>query len=250
VDASAALGRLDPLPRPEALAALSVIPAEAVALRLDVIGSMRVRRGQLPLAAVGGPKAGANQALGLFAFLFDRDIRGVDKDEAIELIWPESPLPVADTAFHRTVLGLRRTLGASDGADVVDYRAGRYFLAEGVVASSDLSDLEDLLDASATMDDPAARIALLEQCRVLNRGAYMDDCPFYGTSVFVEVRRSLVHSVMTAVLFELGDLYEATDHPALAAMRRGEVGLLGDGPPTGPEGGRETTSPLLRRGRP
>jgi len=226
MDSAAALGQINPLTRPGTPAVLSVVPAGAGALRLDVIGSMRVLRGEMPLSTVGGPKAGANQALGLFAFLFDRETRGMDKDEAIELIWPESPLPVADTAFHRTMLGLRRTLGRDGHPDVVEYRAGRYFLAEGVVESSDLADLEDLLDASGAEDDPQRRIGLLERCRSLNRGAYMDDCPFYGTSVFVEVRRSLVRSVMSAVLLELGDLYQAAGHSALAAMRRAEVELV------------------------
>ena len=248
MDSAAALGQINPLARPGTPAVLSVVPAGAGALRLDVIGSMRVLRGEMPLSTVGGPKAGANQALGLFAFLFDRETRGMDKDEAIELIWPESPLPVADTAFHRTMLGLRRTLGRDGHPDVVEYRAGRYFLAEGVVESSDLADLEDLLEASGSESDPVARIALLERCRSLNRGAYMDDCPFYGTSVFVEVRRSLVQSVMTAVLFELGDLYETTGHPALAALRRGEVGLLSDGDSvTEPDTGTDASG--LRRGR-
>jgi len=226
MDSAAALGQINPLARPGTPAVLSVVPAGAGALRLDVIGSMRVLRGEMPLSTVGGPKAGANQALGLFAFLFDRETRGMDKDEAIELIWPESPLPVADTAFHRTMLGLRRTLGRDGHPDVVEYRAGRYFLAEGVVESSDLADLEDLLDASGAEEDPQRRISLLERCRSLNRGAYMDDCPFYGTSVFVEVRRSLVRSVMSAVLLELGDLYQAAGHSALAAMRRAEVELV------------------------
>lgn len=174
----------------------------------------------------------------------------LEKDEAIELIWPESPLPVADTAFHRTMLGLRRSLGGSR-EDVIEYRAGRYFLSATVIGSSDLADLENLLDASGIENDPQARISLLERCRSLNRGAYWDDCPFYGASVFVEVRRSLVHSVMTAVLFELGDLYEASGRPALAAMRRGEVGLLGEGASgsRSDEGGRNDWTPL-RRGRP
>ena len=120
------------------------------------------------MEAIGGPKAGAHQALGLFAFLFDRDIRGMEKDEAIELIWPESPLPVADMAFHRTMLGLRRSLGGST-PDIIEFRAGRYFLSETLIASSDLADLEDLLDASGRENEPGARIALLERCRSLNR---------------------------------------------------------------------------------
>jgi DNA-binding SARP family transcriptional activator len=239
--------RLTPPPIPGPFPSVS---SEPLAIRLEVIGSIRIRRGGRPMEAIGGPKAGAHQALGLFAFLFDRDIRGMEKDEAIELIWPESPLPVADMAFHRTMLGLRRSLGGST-PDIIEFRAGRYFLSETLIASSDLADLEDLLDASGSEKDPQARIALLERCRSLNRGAYLDDCPFYGTSVFVEVRRSLVHSVMTALLYELGDLYEATGHPALAAMRRGEVGLLSVGASSDPPDkiGGNNWSPL-RRGRP
>jgi DNA-binding SARP family transcriptional activator len=227
MEAVGALGSLNPIPRLPDLAALGFIHAEAApALRLEVIGSMRVWRGADRLNAVGGPKAGTHQAAGLLAFLFDRDTRGVDKDEAIELIWPESPLPVGDTAFHRTMLGLRRTLATDGVPDVIQYRAGRYFLADGVVGSSDLADLEDLLEASADEPNPRQRTVLLERCRTFNRGAYMDDCPFYGTSTFVEVRRSLVRSVMTAVLRELGDLYLAEGHGALAALRHAEIELV------------------------
>jgi two-component SAPR family response regulator len=227
MEAAGALGSLNPIPRLPDLAALGFLRTEAVpALRLEVIGSLRVWRGADRLTAVGGPKAGTNQAVGMLAFLFDRETRGVDKDEAIELIWPESPLSVGDTAFHRTMLGLRRTLARAGAPDVIEYRAGRYFLADGVVGASDLAELEDLLEASASEYDPTRKATLLEQCRALNRGAYMDDCPFYGTSTFVEVRRSLVRSVMTAVLFELGDLYEAAGHVALATLRRAEVELV------------------------
>lgn len=227
MDVPGALDALGPVPRLKALTTIPAVPGiETLPLRLEVIGSMRVRRGTVGLSALGGPKAGANQALGLFAFLFDRETRGVEKDEALELIWPESSLPVADTAFHRTMLGLRRTLSSDVSAETIQFRSGRYFLDEGVVASSDLADLEDLLDESAAETDLRRRIAILERCRSLNRGAYMDDCPFYGTSVYVEVRRSLVRSVMSAILLELGDLYAAAGHPAQAAMRRAEVELV------------------------
>jgi two-component system, LytTR family, response regulator len=227
MDAPGALNPLTPLPQLSVLASVEAAPSTALLpLRLEVIGSMRVKSGSTVLSTLGGPKAGANQALGLFAFLFDRDVRGLEKDEAIEMIWPEAPLPVADTAFHRTMLGIRRTLSGGGPMETIEFRGGRYFLSDGVVESTDVSDLEDLLDASAVEVDPTRRIAILERCRALNRGAYMDDCPFYGTSTWVEVRRSLVRSVMSAILGELGDLYQAGGHPSLAALRRAEVELV------------------------
>ena len=192
-------------------------------VRVHVIGSMRVQHGRLPIQSLGGPKAGTNQALALFAFLFDRGGQGVEKDEAVEVIWPDSTIGVADTAFHRTLLGLRGTLRAGGIGDAVEFRAGRYVLASGLVSWSDLWELERMVEASASVADPAARIEVLEGCRQLNRADYMDDCPFYGTSVYVESRRALLRSVRHAVLVELAELYAAKGHHALSTMRRAEA---------------------------
>ena len=75
------------------------------------------RRRDGPIERWGGDKAGTRQAEALFAFLFDRGERGVAKDEVLELIWPDTDLERADLAFHRTMVGLRRTLdpGAAGG---------------------------------------------------------------------------------------------------------------------------------------
>jgi two-component SAPR family response regulator len=192
-------------------------------LRVRSIGPLVVTLGRLPIHSLGGPKAGANQALGLFAFLFDRGRHGVEKDEALELIWPDASLTVADTAFHRTLLGLRGSLRAGGFGDAVELRNGRYVLASGLVSWSDSWELERKVDASATASDTRSRIELLEACRQLNRADYMDDCPFFGSSVFVEARRSMLRAVRHAVLVELAELYASSGHHALGSIRAAEA---------------------------
>lgn len=195
-------------------------------VRVRSIGSLVVSFGRLPIHSLGGPKAGANQALGLFAFLFDRGPRGVEKDEAVEIIWPDASLSVADTAFHRTLLGLRGSLAAGGFGDAIDFRNGRYVLASGLISWSDSWELERKIGTSASTHDLAERIDLLEACRQLNEADYMDDCPFFGTSVFVEPRRAMFRAVRHAVLVELADLYASLGHHALGAIRRAEADAL------------------------
>ena len=197
-------------------------------VRVRSIGPLLVTFGRLPIHSLGGPKAGTNQALGLFAFLFDRGPQGVEKDEAVELIWPDSSITVADTAFHRTLLGLRGSLRGGGFGDAVEFRNGRYALASGLVSWSDIWELERMIDASASSTDLRARIELLEACRHLNRAEYMDDCPFFGTSVFVESRRAMLRAVRHAVLVELSELYASSGHHALGAIRSAESDALSD----------------------
>jgi two-component SAPR family response regulator len=193
------------------------------AVRVHAIGPLRVTFGRTPIQSLGGPKAGTNQALALFAFLFDRGPQGIEKDEAVEVIWPEAPLTVADTAFHRTLLGLRGSLRAGGFGDAVEFRTGRYWLASGLISWSDTWEVERLIDASASTADVRDRIELLENCRQLNRADYMDDCPFFGTSVYVEARRSLLRAVRQAVLTELSELYVSLGHHALGTVRAAEA---------------------------
>jgi hypothetical protein len=192
-------------------------------LRVHAIGPLRLQHGRMTIQSLGGPKAGAKQALGLFAFLFDRGARGIDKDEAIEIIWPDAPLDVADTAFHRTMLGLRGTLQAGGMGGAVEYLGGRYVLESGLISWSDVSELEQTIEASALTPDPATRADLLEACRQINRADYLDDCPFFGTSVQVESGRVLLRTVRHAVLVELAELYASEGHLALSAMRHAEA---------------------------
>ena len=208
----------------------AAIQAGPRGLRVNAIGSMRVSQGRLTIRALGGPKAGTNQALGLFGFLFDRGRHGVEKDDAIEMIWPDIPIEQADTAFHRTILGLRGTLRGGGFDDAIQLVRGRYTLASGLVSWSDTWEVEWLVDQSAATGSIQQQVELLEACRQLNAADYMDDCPFFGTSAFAEPRRRMLREVRHAVLLELAGVYEASGHRALAAIRRSEARDVGGDP--------------------
>jgi DNA-binding SARP family transcriptional activator len=195
--------------------------AAAIDDRLDVyaLGTLRAERGGLPVKNWGGPKAGTRQAQAIFAFLFDRGERGAQKDEIIELIWPDVELERADLAFHRTLGGLRRTLspsGGTSGDGVISFRNDRYHLNPELVRWSDVYEFEEQLDAACTTGEPAAARRHLDRARRLYRGDYLDDCPFYGDSVAVEEGRQLFRGRHTDALMALAHAHEQVGNPTAA----------------------------------
>lgn len=178
-------------------------------LRVYVLGPMRVERGGKVIRQWGGAKAGTRQAQALFAFLFDRGERGLEKDEALELIWPDVQLQNADLAFHRTLGGLRRMLepeaGRAGGFAAITFHNDRYRLNPEFVAWSDVEEFDRLIAQAQRTDDP---VELLSRARALYRGEYMDDCPFYGDSLYVEQRRSLLRGRYVDLLLALGEEQE------------------------------------------
>jgi DNA-binding SARP family transcriptional activator len=192
--------------------ALVLRSAGPVGLRVFALGPLRVERAGEPITRWGGEKAGTRQALGLFAFLFDRGERGVAKDEVLELIWPDADLDRADLAFHRTLAGLRHTLDPSGGGKrVIRFGNDRYRLDEAIVEWSDVDAFLADIDASRRTADAASTLALLGQARGHYRSEYLDDCPFYGDSVHVEERRETLRQRFAEVLLALGEAYEARD---------------------------------------
>ena len=194
-------------------------------LRVYALGPLRVEREGAPMTRWGGEKAGSRQAEAMFAFLFDRGERGVAKDEMLELVWPDVDLERADLAFHRTLGGLRGVLEPSrparDRGEAIVFHHERYHLNPVLVVGSDVADLEAELAAAGQSPDPTTRLGHLERARVLFRGDYLDDCPYYGDSAAVEERRSLLRSQLVDLLLSLGELYEQRgDRPAAAACFR------------------------------
>lgn len=203
----------------QALAAAQPAPAASAArqqgLRVAALGPLHVERDGSRIERWGGDKAGNYQAEALFAFLFDRRGKGLTKDEAEEIIWPDLDMDKADSAFHRTLSALRRTLepGLRRGNEskLITYHHERYWLDPACVAWCDVDEHARAVERGQTAqrqgDLDAAR-ASMEQASALYRGDYMDDCPFFGDSSDVEERREELRQQQVAVLLALGALYE------------------------------------------
>jgi DNA-binding SARP family transcriptional activator len=203
-------------------------------LRVFALGTLRVERGDERIQRWGGEKAGTRQAQALFAFLFDRGERGVAKDEALELIWPDTDLERADLAFHRTLGGLRHTLDPAgrSGRQVIRFYNDRYRLDPAVIDWSDVSAFLARLDDARAATDRAEALRLLEAARALYRGEYLDDCPFYGDSAHVEDRRAALRGRCVDLLLALGEGYEASgDRVSAAAAYRDALAMTDECPP-------------------
>ena len=205
----------------------------APGLRVFALGTLRTERAGERIEHWGGDKAGSRQAQALFAFLYDRGERGVAKDEVLELIWPDVDLERADLAFHRTMGGLRSTLDPdhrNGSRAAVRFASDRYRLADSVVAWSDVDAFLAALDAAATA--ASGRTQLLEEARRLYRGDYLDDCPYYGDSAFVEERRVLLRGRFVDLAIALGEGYESGgDRMSAAAAFREALTRAPDGCP-------------------
>ncbi len=208
-------------------------------LHVFALGPLRVERGSEQIQRWGGEKAGTRQAQALFAFLFDRGERGVAKDEALELIWPDTDVERADLAFHRTLGGLRHTLDpdGSGGKHGIRFYNDRYRLDAGVVEWSDVALFLARLDEARVTTERADVVRLLEEAHALYRGEYLDDCPFYGDSVFVEDRRASLRGRSIDLLIALGEGYEVSgDRASAAAAYREAVAAAADGCPPAQSG--------------
>jgi predicted ATPase len=192
-------------------------------LRVAALGPLDVRVGDVEVRSWGGGKAGGRQTKALFAFLFDRAGTGVTKDEVVEMVWPDADLDAGDLAFHRTMLGLRRTLADAFGgtAPTVELRNDRYRLAPGVIGWTDVARFEELIAIADGGVDDASAVTSLEDARALYRGDYLDDCPIYGDSPEVEARRRSLRARLVDVLVSLGEHHERRgDTPEATACFR------------------------------
>jgi hypothetical protein len=203
-------------------------------LQVFALGTLRVERGDERIQRWGGEKAGSRQAQAMFAFLFDRGERGVAKDEALEMIWPDTDFERADLAFHRTLGGLRHTLDPNGrgGRQLIRFYNDRYRLDPGVIDWSDVSAFLARLDQARATTDRAEQMRLLEAARAMYRGDYLDDCPFYGDSAHVEDRRQALRGRCVDLLLALGQGYEtAGDRVSAAAAYRDALAMSNDCPP-------------------
>jgi two-component SAPR family response regulator len=196
------------------------------------LGPLRAERDGELIRSWGGEKAGTRQAEALFAFLFDRGERGITKDEAVELMWPDVDIDRADLAFHRTLGGLRRTLdpgrGQRQGSRAIGFSNDRYRLDPAVVAWSDVANFEQRLTDASAATDPATVLGALTEARSLYRGEYLDDCPFYGDGSQVEDRRALLRARYVDLLLAIGMHHEERGDRGAAAAAFREARLAAD----------------------
>lgn len=208
-------------------------------LRVYCLGPLRVERDGEPITRWGGNKAGTYQAEALFAFLFDRRGRGLTKDEAEEVIWPDQPIESADQAFHRTLSALRRVLEPQvmrpKDSRAITYHHERYWLEPGAIAWSDVDQFDALVARGQQFlgeGQPEQALATLQEAVALYRGAYMDDCPFFGDSTYVEERRAVVQAEQVEALLAISELLEQQGRVAEArsSYRRALSAAGGDCP--------------------
>jgi predicted ATPase len=195
-------------------------------LRISALGPLRVERSGRAVTDWGGPKAGSRHALAIFAFLMDRGEHGVTKDEIVEVVWPDAEVEQGDLNFHRTLGGLRSTLAeGGDGRPARDiiFANGRYRLAGTVVGWLDVAEFEQRLLNAAEATDELAAIRGLEAAHRLYRGDYLDDCPLYGDSEYVEERRRFLRGRLVDALVDLGRRYEGRHDDSLASARYREA---------------------------
>lgn len=209
-------------------------------LRVWTLGSLAVTQAGEPVVDWGGPKAGNRHALAIFAFLVDRGDRGVTKDEFIEVLWPDAEVLQGDLNFHRTLGGLRATLGrasASEPLASVRFVNGRYRLAASLLGWIDADEFEDYLLHAAEATDELLAIRGLEAARSLYRGDFLDDCPLYGDSEYVEERRKRHRGQIVDALVDLGRRYALRHDNTLASSRfREALTLAGGDCPSATEG--------------
>jgi predicted ATPase len=210
----------------------AMAPRTNGALRVTALGQFSVERAGERLAHWGGPKAGSRQAQAMFAFLLDRGAHGVTKDELIELIWPDAELGPGDLNFHRTLSGLRTTLEpdkAPGSSEAIVFANGRYRLSSSLVGWQDVDEFEACVVRAARASDEMAAIRSLEEARSLYRGDYLDDCPVYGDSAYVEERRTELRLRFTDALVDLGRRYERRGDRTLATARYREALVVSQG---------------------
>ena len=206
----------------------------ALTLRVHALGPMRVERNGEAINSWGGPKAGSRQAEAIFAFLFDRGDRGATKDEITDVVWPDVDIERADLAFHRTLVGLRGILEPArrrrETSHAITFHNDRYRLDPSLVGWSDVTSFEELVTRAGTSTDTNESVRLLEEARQLIRGDFLDDCPFYGDSEYIEESRRLIRGRQVDLLVTLGERHEARgDRPAAAtAFREALVAAGGD----------------------
>jgi len=137
-------------------------------LKVVMLGAFRVHVDGESVEETAWRRRKARQ---LFKLLITRSDRRLLKDEAIELLWPESEPTAASINLRTTVRALRLALG-SRGSQLIVETAEAYGLHANAEVWTDVNAFESLLAQAAAAADP---LPLLEQAHALYGGDYLPD---------------------------------------------------------------------------
>ena len=222
--------------------AAAVAAAAPPAVRVYVLGRFRVLVGDHPVPDGAWRRRKARQ---LFKCLLSRHGRRLTKDEAVELLWPESDPEAALTNLRSTVFALRRALmtsGNDSGSPgelvVVDRDTVR--LRAGPEIWVDADAFETALARAAGAANPSP---LLEEADTLYAGDYLPDDLYED---WATERREALKRAWTHLQLVLARARERRGDPdgAVAALQR-----LSAADPCDERAARELMQLLARQGR-
>lgn len=196
----------DPLMRAQ-YAALARPPVQAPApgapLRIHVCGPLRVEAGERRLDSANLTRW---HVRGLLALLAAAPAGRVDRDDACEVLWPDSPARAARNRLYHTVLLLKRTLVEfTHDLEWVRVDGGQISLLEGVW--TDAGELRDILQRR---DWVAAEKWLLEQA-----GPMQPFAPWLPDVGLVTILRAELEAARLEVLHGVVGQFETNeDTPA------------------------------------
>ncbi|HXU85934.1 MAG TPA: BTAD domain-containing putative transcriptional regulator [Verrucomicrobiae bacterium] len=177
--------------------------ADRAGIRICLLGGFRILKGPRPVSVRPGGKV--EKLVGTLAF---RATEGVDRDELLGLVWPESDIELAGQSLNSLVHSLTRSLAdALSGHPPVVRRAGRYCLNTDEGVAVDVRQFDAAVDAgdrqSRIGDVGGAIHAYLDAV-----GLYAGDLAI-GSGVQHLIERERLRARVLSVYAHLGDLHFA-----------------------------------------
>ncbi|NJN67917.1 MAG: hypothetical protein HC884_15010, partial [Chloroflexaceae bacterium] len=109
---------------------------------------------------------------------------------------------------------------AGNQSRMILYHHDRYWLEPACIAWCDTEEFVAAAERGVTLfhqQKPHEAALLLDRANQLYRGDYMDDCPFFGDSSYVEDQRGILRSRYIEVLLAFGAICEVHGRAGEAA---------------------------------
>jgi predicted ATPase/DNA-binding SARP family transcriptional activator len=177
-------------------------------LRIEMLGGLRIRRGDILLERFQTQKTGA-----LLAYLALHLRQQHSREELIDMLWPDAPLDAGRHRLSQALTWLRPHLEPTRLERGKVLWANRQTVGLNPHAiQTDVSEFETAIQSSFQMTDNVARIKALEQAIGLNTG---DLLPGYYDGWTLTARQRLLEGFLS-VLRHIIAHYEEAHQPAFA----------------------------------